>query len=139
MLGELPVFWGINAGCFGFPKKRRAAIVSAYTPAAREDLEKIQRRQALPWSRCPTEHGVRRRSNAAAGVFGLRRGGVGARVGCPSQSKLCLGSPAGPQDIIVEKEPVEGRPAELRSFSCYAACAKDSVLVVPRSCECAKR
>ena len=44
-------------------------------------LEKIQRRQALPWSRCPTEHGVRRRSNAAAGVFGLRRGGGRGRVG----------------------------------------------------------
>ena len=44
-------------------------------------LEKIQRRQALPWSRCPTEHGVRRRSNAAAGVFGLRRGGGWGREG----------------------------------------------------------
>ena len=72
-------------------------------------LEKIQRRQALPWSRCPTEHGVRRRSNAAAGVFGLRRGGGRGRVGCAA-SYARIGRRGACEERAVKRRPVVALP-----------------------------
>ena len=72
-------------------------------------LEELQRRQALPWSRCPTEHGVRRRSNAAAGVFGLRRGGGRGRVGCAA-SYARIGRRGACEERAVKRRPVVALP-----------------------------